>query len=329
VSSRYGNNKDNSIFPVGNFQASLAASEGQATIVALQLSCDDTDYVIIVSRSPNIDSNYLSRSLVGSGINNSDEINESSEDISFLTPIRSRGALTSFYDQREGNDNGVNIGKRESRTIHVLHEQVGICLAMTGFASDVNHLVRFVANAVSEHEYLYGGGVPTVHSLVRNTLASYMRDATTFGGSRPFGVQGMLVGNERGSTQLFTVDPSGIFKHCASGIASIGKNAESVRGSILKMLKDEGKVDDSFSLMLNIQYYLDIAIKSILENTIDVNDISDPNLEVSKQFETVVLFGGKNCKRPYKFAVLNHEMLSKSCCRSVEAIISKHNSKII
>lgn len=330
VSSKYSNNKDNSIFPIGNFQASLAASEGQATIVALQSSCDGTDFVIIVSRSPNTDSNYLSRSFLGSGISNSDEINECSEErnneISFLTPIRSRGAVTSFCNQRQGNDDRVKKWTKESRTIHVLHEHVGICLAMTGFASDVNHLVRFVANAVSEHEYLYGGEVPSVHSLVRNTLASHIRDATTFGGSRPFGVQGMMVGNERGSTQLFTVDPSGIFKHCISGVASIGKNAESVRGSILTRLKDEGKIDNS--LMLNIQYYLDIAIKSILENTIDVNDLSDPNVELSKQFDTVVVFGGKNCKRDYKCAVLNPETLSKSCRRSVEAVILKVNSRI-
>ena len=66
---------------------------------------------------------------------------------------------------------------------------------MTGFESDVNHLVRLVANVVAEHEHLYGGETPSIHSIVRNTMASYMRDATTFGGSRPFGVQGLVVEN--------------------------------------------------------------------------------------------------------------------------------------
>ena len=66
---------------------------------------------------------------------------------------------------------------------------------MTGFRSDVKHLVRLVINAVAEHEHLYGGKTPSIHSIVCNTMPSYMRDATTFGGSRPFGVHGLVVGN--------------------------------------------------------------------------------------------------------------------------------------
>ena len=66
---------------------------------------------------------------------------------------------------------------------------------MSVFWSDVKHLVRLVTNAVAEHEHLYGGKTPSIHSIVCNTMSSYMRDATTFGGSWPFGVQGLVVGN--------------------------------------------------------------------------------------------------------------------------------------
>ena len=67
---------------------------------------------------------------------------------------------------------------------------------MTGFRSDVKYLVRLVTNAVAKHEHLYGGETPSIHSIVRNTIPSYnIRDATIFGGSRPFGVQGLVVGN--------------------------------------------------------------------------------------------------------------------------------------
>ena len=66
---------------------------------------------------------------------------------------------------------------------------------MTGLGSDVKYLVRLVTNAVAEHEHLYGGETPSIHSIVCNTMPSYMRDATIFGGSRPFGVQGLVVGN--------------------------------------------------------------------------------------------------------------------------------------
>ena len=66
---------------------------------------------------------------------------------------------------------------------------------MTGFGSDVKHLVRLVTNAVAEHKHLYGGKTPSIRSIVSNTMSSYMRDATIFGGSWPFGVQGLVVGN--------------------------------------------------------------------------------------------------------------------------------------
>ena len=66
---------------------------------------------------------------------------------------------------------------------------------MTGLGSDVKYLVRLVTNAVAKHEHLYGGETPSIHSIVRNTMPFYMRDATTFGGSWPFGVQGLVVGN--------------------------------------------------------------------------------------------------------------------------------------
>ena len=66
---------------------------------------------------------------------------------------------------------------------------------MTGFRSDVKPLLRLVTNAVAKHEHLYGGKTPSIHSIVCNMMSSYIRDATTFGGSRPFGVQGLVVGN--------------------------------------------------------------------------------------------------------------------------------------
>ena len=69
VSSRNGKNDD--IYPIGNFQSSLTASEGHGTIAAIQSSSSDDgkndDYVVIVSRSPTVESNYnLTRSFLTS-----------------------------------------------------------------------------------------------------------------------------------------------------------------------------------------------------------------------------------------------------------------------
>lgn len=336
VSSRYGKNDD--IFPIGNFQASLTASEGQGTIAAIQSSGSDIDYVVIVSRSPAAESNCnLTRSFLTSQMSDEtkeyesekEDLGDDDDEMPFenlMTPIRARGAITKSTN---------NEWKRESRTLHVLQEQVGICLAMTGFVSDVRHLVRYVANAVSEHEYIYGGEAPSVHSLVRGTMASYIRDATTFGGSRPFGVQGLMVGNERenyinssGNTlQIYTLDPSGNFRHCVGGVATIGKNANIVRDSMCNALKDVTMRKDS--LDYDIQHHVDIALKSILENVIETDDISPSDMEKAKQFEAIVVFGNrKSSYKSYSCAILKTESILRSYKRCIKAIIQKHETKI-
>ena len=79
VSSRNGKNDD--IYPIGNFQSSLTASEGHGTIAAIQSSSSDDgkndDYVVIVSRSPTVESNYnLTRSFLTSQQIKNDETNK-------------------------------------------------------------------------------------------------------------------------------------------------------------------------------------------------------------------------------------------------------------
>jgi 20S proteasome alpha/beta subunit len=340
VSSRNGNDS-NSMFPIGSLQSSLTASEGHGTVAAIQ-SFGDIDYVVIVSRSPSESNCNLTRaSLANSRIEEAADTEYINHDYnekdfsgsrnSFLSPITFRGAITRPLQNMESEKNK---WKRESKTLHVLHEEAGICLAMTGFASDVKHLVRYVANVVSEHDYLYGGDAPNVHSLVRDTLSSYMRDATTLGGSRPFGAQALVVGNSNGNLlssgkmQIFTLDPSGNFRHCIGGVATIGKNSELVRQSLCKVLqKDDTNGKDSSTS--SVQNCLDIAIESIMINNFDAQNISPSDRRIANQFEAIVVFGGgRSNGRSYSCASLKSDFIFSSYQRCAEAIIQKHKSEI-
>ncbi len=355
-SSRNNGNADNSLFPIGNLQASLTASEGQGTVVAIQSpkrSCDHDgidDFVLLVSRSPREPACNLTRSNLnfhydnghdddgvdaGGGAGDYDK-----EDIaltSILTPIAFRGAVKApFGKVKTSGSTYLYGGKTESKTLHVLHEQAGICIAMTGFLSDVRHLVRYVANSVSDYEYIYAGGTPSIHSLVRDTMASYIRDATTAGGARPFGVQALLVGNEGGGgsfssrdekIQIFALDPSGNFRHCIGGVGTIGKNAENVRKSVCSIIK-EGEIDWNGSSAVTIQHSLDIAMKSIIENSNDINELSPRDRKEAHQFEAIVVFGRrKQLGQQYSCAVLNDDFIFGAYRRCVEDILRKHQSK--
>ena len=143
------------------------------------------------------------------------------------------------------------------------------------------------------------------------------------------------VGNERenyinsseNTLQIYTVDPTGNFRHCVGGVATIGKNANFVKESIYNALKDGTNRKDS--LDHDVQHNLDIVLKSILENVIDIDDISPSDIEKAKQFEAIVVFGNRQTKhKPYTCALLKNESILRSYKRCIKAIIKKHDTKI-
>lgn len=314
---------EKSLYPIRNLQASLTASEGYGTVTALRTSYEDKDCVLIVSYSPSeLDCN-LTRSFWdtrGDEIDvDADELqgDESTKKIGggFMTPIAFRGAVNRPSTVQKGKI-------KESKSIHILQERVGICLAMTGFASDVKHLVRYIASVISEYEFLYGGEVPSIHSIVRDSFASYMRDSAARGG-RPFGAQGLIVGNENnnlprnGGVKIFTLDPSGNFRHCVSGVAVIGRNRQSIEDSLFKACT--GNKNEKRS---NLENSLDIALKAILENIYEDNQIPDDS-QIPSKFEAVVILGREYSKcMSYNCAILNDDFVRKSYQRSIESLKS-------
>ncbi len=332
---------DKTLYPIRNLQASLTASEGYGTVVATRTSYEeDNDCVLIVSYSPSDSNCNLTRSFWDSRSDEFDNGGDSSQDDhhiidsnskgriggSFMTPIAFRGAVGKSSTQKRHSLQKHQ--KIESKSLHIMHEKIGICLAMTGFASDVKHLVRYVASVISEYEYLYGGEVPSIHSIVRDSLASYLTDSSA---GRPFGTQGLIVGNEYtqlkngGKVKIYTLDPSGNFRHCIAGVAAIGRNSQSIQDSMFKALKKTRSNEESNVVpQSDLEASLDMVIRSILENMYEEEELFSTNEIMSVKFEAVVVHGrGQSKNIPYGCSIINQEFIHDACQRYMESLRSK------
>jgi 20S proteasome alpha/beta subunit len=116
----------------------------------------------------------------------------------------------------------------------------GLC-AMTGLAADVDFLSRSLQKQMDWQRVVYEGSfVGTARQLVRH-LSEMLQRATESYGGRPFGVQALVVGQSSTEhmLQLYTVDPSGGFRHWGTGTA-IGRGASLVRKQLYGILSEHG-----------------------------------------------------------------------------------------
>ena len=159
-----------------------------------------------------------------------------------------------------------------SRTSWLPLGTTSVC-AMTGLTSDIDHVCRVVQKQVDTHRYIYDHtSFPAPISHIVKTLAGTVQDAAQYAGGRPYGLQALVVGQEedsvsasaalpsrRRSLYVYTVDPSGSWRHWGSGCTAIGKNAEQVRSELYKELVDNK------SFALNPRSALQVAMKSLLQ----------------------------------------------------------------
>jgi len=190
------NSKSSSLYPMSKLESSLTASSGQATVIAVRSPLDNS--VVILSMTPrdqscnltishdNVDDNIsrgMEMEMEGEEhhTSNDDVDDESSVSNTDLIPILDRGAIRIPFVVAEKREDKITTRASStitSRIMHLLQEQSGLSLFMTGFASDVQYLVRYAAGHVAEHEHLYAGDAPTAPTLVRDALAPCLRDAT-------------------------------------------------------------------------------------------------------------------------------------------------------
>jgi 20S proteasome alpha/beta subunit len=122
--------------------------------------------------------------------------------------------------------------------------------AMTGLASDVEHLCRVMQRQVDGHFNVYQKP-PTTH-VMQHTISRLLQQTTSSQGGRPFGAQILLLGCD-GITNtaadkhpsaaaggdgvcFYTIDPSGSWQSWGGRGTAIGKFAPQVRTQLSKLV---------------------------------------------------------------------------------------------
>jgi 20S proteasome alpha/beta subunit len=162
----------------------------------------------------------------------------------------------------------------------------GLC-AMTGLASDVEHLCRILQRQVDSHYTIYDDVLP-VHGMAER-VGELFRDATRTKGGRPFGVQTLLVGGDDIDTAkklcLYTIDASGSWQSWPWG-TSIGKFAKEVRVELAKKLESPPSS-------------LKEALEQIVESWIETCKAQNVNIKSEEDFQVLILRApadSKKCK---------------------------------
>uniref|UniRef100_A0A7S3QEI4 Proteasome alpha-type subunits domain-containing protein n=1 Tax=Chaetoceros debilis TaxID=122233 RepID=A0A7S3QEI4_9STRA len=375
------NSKSSSLYPMSKLESSLTASSGQATVIAVRSPLDNS--VVILSMTPrdqscnltishdNVDDNIsrgmeMEMEMEGEEhhTSNDDVDDESSVSNTDLIPILDRGAIRIPFVVAEKREDKITTRASStitSRIMHLLQEQSGLSLFMTGFASDVQYLVRYAAGHVAEHEHLYAGDAPTAPTLVRDALAPCLRDATMSGGSRPFGVQGLVVGparprrnlnvvDESGALvgvggpcdpplQIITMDPSGNYRYWQKGGVVIGKDAALGKKHLfhaLATMKKKEEASSSSSLTSSSSPYepecwsdsLDVAIRALLETVEESQNMREtPSEEILTELDAVVIFGpsskSRQMQRRHNCVAVSRSAISVSFSKCLEAMNGK------
>jgi 20S proteasome alpha/beta subunit len=187
--------------PVRHFEPSWAASGAQGTAVALRVE----DSVLVFLRSP--------ASNIWRPSSKSPQSPEEMIAGLRVTPIQPA--------QAQFAPSWLSVGPNS------------FC-AMTGLASDVEHLSRVLQKQVDAHWNIYDKHL-TTHSMTMGLAETFQQ--ATFSGSRPFGVQVLLVGgddyDEERTFCVYSIDPSGTWQSWG-GTTAIGKYAKSVREELAK-----------------------------------------------------------------------------------------------
>jgi len=264
-----------SFSPVRELGPSLAASVAGGTVIAVRSSfglvqqdkndgvaCkdiplddsiantydDEGDCIVLLLRSPNDSSESnggksnrgdAGRNLTVASIYGSDDGNNHNYNPDGLAFLPNGPVGQPFLSNRNNN-------------LRVLHAESGLIMAATGFASDAEHLINVAAGRVLSRISIYdapmsssltSGKSVDPHRLVREDVSSMMIDSAMSDGGRPWGVQLLVIGQSALSRNrlldMYTIDPSGGWRHRHGTIAAIGRGAERISVSSSSMLEED------------------------------------------------------------------------------------------
>ena len=268
--------------PVRNLESSLAAAAAHGTIVAvtakLAESQNDNEIgsdmaTIILTRSPTVRSNLTLDFMRNHGYDEEDD--DSIEDMFrsqlLIGPVPTTAGM-----------------------VHLLHSSLAV--GMTGFASDVRYLSRFLANLNVNFEHLHGRSSSSAAgslSALKATraLSSKLSNVAMISGARPYGVEAIIVG----PGSICTVDPSGCF-HRWNKASAIGKYSQQIRKRLTALLTSEEADDNTeenrIEYPTTIKDALECAFQAILHAHKEA--VGDFNNMSAEQFECIIIWS-KDC----------------------------------
>jgi 20S proteasome alpha/beta subunit len=183
-------------------------------------------------------------------------------------------------------------------------------MAATGFASDAEHLINVAAGRVLSRISIYdapmsssltSGKSVDPHRLVREDVSSMMIDSAMSDGGRPWGVQLLVIGQSALSRNrlldMYTIDPSGGWRHRHGTIAAIGRGAERISVSSSSMLEED--LTNYRIKSSGWRRALDVAMNAAI-NTFEKsedNSIVDVLNNPTEKYSAVVIFGNCSGKR--------------------------------
>lgn len=204
--------------PVHNLQASLTASVSHGTTVAMKVK----DAVIIVHTSP--------------------------KSMSKFQALKSKASGSSF--KKHGLKLLPFISHPRWRML-----APNLFCTMTGFSSDISHLMMVLSRTNELYHVNFNQQLPLYKSVL--AFSSMLKDATQQKGGRPFGIEALLIGiNRDNEWQLYSCNPTGMYRHFPSGRAIIGKNHEQI-------LKEIDKKDGDI-IGINSRDALKLCVSAIL-----------------------------------------------------------------
>jgi len=335
-----------SFSPVRELGPSLAASVAGGTVIAVRssfglvqqdkndgvackdISLDDSiantyddegDCIVLLLRSPNDSSESnggksnrgdAGRNLTVASIYGSDDGNNHNYNPDGLAFLPNGPVGQPFLSNRNNN-------------LRVLHAESGLIMAATGFASDAEHLINVAAGRVLSRISIYdapmsssltSGKSVDPHRLVREDVSSMMIDSAMSDGGRPWGVQLLVIGQSALSRNrlldMYTIDPSGGWRHRHGTIAAIGRGAEriSVSSSMLEEDLTNYRIKSS-----GWRRALDVAMNAAI-NTFEKNE-DNSNVEVlnnpTEKYSAVVIFGNCSGKRTSRCAAVCPDVIEE------------------
>jgi len=251
-------------YPNKNLGPSLAASAAASTVVAVTAPAssageggqEEGNCCVILTKSVAQQAHDDEESDVDSALMISPET---------MTMLRGSSDIKGDPDD-EDDDINASIAKQEeilqpicpgrySPSLSILSTSSSpLVLALTGFGPDVHHLSLSAAKVYSNHVQLYGGTVMRTDKMA-TVMADRLASAAMSEGSRPYGVQALVVGDRLVSTngsgsggsgsgsgaggemQLYTIDPAGGFRHWSGGGTAVGRDADMVRACLSRYLR--------------------------------------------------------------------------------------------